>query len=112
MGAEEFDAVFKKRDTYPTRRVTLIRNGQPWDTTGAVSGRWLMVEDVAQTLEQRAISFVTPRTGGQVDVHFLTADVDTEGDYNVEVELLYTGSEPMTFPSSGYRRIKIVPDLG
>jgi hypothetical protein len=51
-------------------------------------------------------------TGSTVTVELVAADTATAGDWLVEIEARPTGGgDPVTYPSSGYGVLRIVPDL-
>lgn len=101
----------KRNDRRPYFRVQLTENGVPADITAAVAARIIMKTGNSIKINRAAMTFIDKPTG-VVQYAWGATDTDSSGDYNVEVELDWGGSEYETFPSTGYFAVKINDDLG
>jgi hypothetical protein len=101
----------KRGDRRPYWQGTLKANGDPVDLTDATSASFIMKLGTTGTpkVNKGAMTFVD-RPNGVVRYAWAAGDTDTSGDYNVEVEVSWSG-ELQTFPSKGYFVVTISDDL-
>lgn len=100
----------KKNDRRPYYRVQLTANGTPVDLTGATAARFIMKSGSTVVVNKQAMTFVD-RPTGVVQYAWGATDTATSGDFNIEVEVDWGGSELQTFPSKGYFTATISDDL-
>ena len=100
----------KRNDKRPRFRVALTANGDPVDLTAATSAFFIMKAGSTTKVNRGAMTFVD-RANGVVEYPWTGTDTDTSNTYNCEVEVLW-GTDPQTFPSSGYFTVTIEDDLG
>ena len=108
----DFD--LKANDTQPDFTVQLLQAGAAFDmsalsgvactfTMTAVAGGAAKVNKAAMTIDDAA--------NGQISYSWAAADTDTDGTYEAEVEVTWTGGNILTFPTDGYFDIDIEADL-
>lgn len=101
----------KAHDRRPHYRVQLTANGAPIDLTGASSVSFQMYTSAGTVKVAKTAATIVDGPTGVVEYAWAAGDTDTPGTYNAEFEVLW-GTEPQTFPSSGYFTITINADLG
>lgn len=108
----------KRGDNRPLLLMTLLRDGQPVNLTGAVSARLLSKKGSEQTISQ-ALTFQADRSLGEVFGTLSNAAggvTNQAGTYKGEVELTWSGSGASaaieTFPNRGTFTIEVEQDLG
>lgn len=102
----------KRHDLRPPLRLQLLSDGVPVDLSNAGSARLVMgsvrgvkVDGPVTILEQ------TGETVGIVEYDWQDGDTDTTGTFSAEVEVLWAGQVPETFPADSYFKVKVVKDL-
>jgi hypothetical protein len=98
----------KRGDRRPRYRVQLTSDGDPVDLTGVTSVRFIM--KTGSTIKVDEAADIITAASGIVEYAWAAGDTDTSGDYNVEIELDWSG-EKQTFPNSGYFTAKVNEDL-
>lgn len=102
----------KRGDTGPKFRATLNdADGDPIDLTGAaalfmmrdVNSRAIKVAAGAMTILDAAL--------GRVEYAWVTADTDTAGIYEAEVQVTFSDGLIETFPNDGHHRVEVVEDV-
>lgn len=108
------DFYIKKGDRLPKLVATLVdENEVKIDLTGATSVKFLMIDPGTTSPKVDTVATIlTPVTDGRVEYAWAAVDTDTEGDYDGEFEITWTGGEKTTFPNFRYLRIKIGKDIG
>ena len=110
--AEKQEFPIKRGDLLPTLVVTLLDGTTPVDLTAATSARFLMrslktglkVDGTVTVLDQTTST-------GKVEYEWADGDTDTVGVYQAEIEVLWPGNKPQTFPANGYFSVKVVEQL-
>lgn len=100
----------KRNDRRPRWRVDLTANGTAVDLTTATSVSFTMATSAGTTKVNKAAMTIINAATGTVEYAWASGDTDTSGAYNAEVEVMW-GTEPQTFPSTGYFAITITDDL-
>ena len=104
---------YKAHDTGPALQVILTwGDGTRVDLTGA--SVVFSMRDVGRdriVIYRRPVTIVEPMFG-QLEVAWQADDFALPGDYDAEFEVAFANGEILTFPSSGYLRIRVEPDLG
>lgn len=100
--------VFKRGDTWPPFKAQLTVGGAALDLSQASSVRFLA--SGPKTIF--GYMAVTDAAKGEVRYLWAPLDLDTPGLYQVEVEVVFTDGVILTAPSSGYREIEVIGDLG
>lgn len=104
----------KQHDLLPELVVTLLDNTVAVDLTDAVSARLLMRNLVAGLKVDAPVSILdpaVPANTGKVKYTWGLADTDIVGVFNAEVEVIWPGNKPQTFPGDGYFTVKVGNDL-
>lgn len=106
----------KRNDTAPPISITCLEAGVPKNLTGAASARLLLgtinAQGVSTTKVSGTMTFDPDRTTGKVYYSWAVGDLDTAGDYKVEVEITWADATKQTFPEDGYLIIHVVADVG
>lgn len=106
------DFSIKKGNTREAIQVTLKRNGDAIDLSGSgVSVKFQMRKISSGTLKVDAEATIVDDVGGEVKYEWKDADVNTTGIYYCEFIVTYGDGTVETFPSRGYKTIKIGEDL-
>lgn len=109
------DFTIKRGDREPGLVLTLEHNGAPYAIPGGATAKLLMKLPGAGSPKVNAAVVIDADQGanpGRVTYAWGATDTDTEGTFNIEVEVSYAGGEKATFPNDGYKTIEIVEDLG
>jgi hypothetical protein len=83
------------------------------DLTTATSAVFNMVPEGggAVKINRGSATIDSPPTNGQVTYAWGTADTNTVGTFNAEIEVLWADGKPETFPNDSYWTVEIVDDL-
>lgn len=104
----------KQYDLLPVLRMTLLDGETPVNLTLASEVR-LLLKNRTTGLKVDAVMEVLDQddddTVGQVQYEWQEGDTDTIGSFQGEVQVLWPGGLPQTFPSRGYLKININRDL-
>ena len=104
---------YKQGDTLPAFRAQLrdVVNGVEVakDLTLATSAKLLLRGPATLSA---ALTIEAPPTGGWVNRPWGVNDLATIGNYDVEVEVTWSGGGKQTFPPHGYGLIVVTDDLG
>ena len=104
--------VLKQHDRRPFFLAVLKGDGLPVDLTQATSARLIATLEGASTPAITGVlTFVVPRSSGQVSYAWQTNDTSTVGSYRAEVEVTWSDGTLQTFPNAGYIPLTILPDL-
>ena len=105
----------KQHDTDPNLYFTVYDGDTPVDLTTALSVRFLM-SSLSHGLVINNSSNVTlfdqTLHPGEGTYRFQVGDTDISGEFKAEIEITWAGSRRQTWPSKGYIKVKIAPDLG
>jgi hypothetical protein len=109
------DITLKQGDTWPTLQgaASTASGAEDLSTADAIT----VIIDGPVHLEKTAVA-IDPASndGNNWEVTWADTDLDTTGDYNVEVEVVWddasTPPKIQTYPNSGYNTLAIEPDLG
>lgn len=104
----------KQHDLLPEMVITLLDNDAAVDLTNAVSARLLMRNLVAGLKVDAPVSILdqsVTANKGRVVYTWTGTDTDTVGVFKAEVEVIWPGPKPQTFPGDSYFQIKVVNDL-
>ncbi len=107
--------IIKQHDLEPPLRVTLLDGTEAVDLSAVSEVRFLMksrstglkVDDV-MTVEDQS----NPDNWGKVSYTWQSGDTDTVGTFTGEIQVMWIGSRPQTFPANKYFTIDIQKDLG
>lgn len=103
----------KRGDLEPSISVVLDDAGTPVDLTVATAVRFLMTDAAGAVIVDRAMTKGNQTTDpGLVTMAWQAADTDAAGVFSGEVEVMWPGNRPQTFPGNGYLNILILADLG
>jgi hypothetical protein len=82
----------------------------PFSSTAGCTLSFLLKNETKQIKQVAMIS----DDGGNARYSYdpIATDVDTEGKYKQEWELVYPTGKILTFPNNGYNIVKIIADLG
>lgn len=104
----------KHYDLYPIFRLVLLDGTDPVDLTLATEAR-LLLSSRNTGLKVNASMTITDQTDpdniGLVTYAWQIGDTDTVGSFNGEIQVLWPGQIPQTFPASGYFNVIIGKDL-
>lgn len=104
----------KQYDLYPTFRAQLTDiDGNVVDLTHATEAR-LLVKNRTVGLKVNGVMDVLTQSGdtlGVVEYAWQAGDTDTLGSFQVEVQVMFPGNLPQTFPGKGYNKLNINRDL-
>lgn len=107
----------KQHDLLPALVVTLLDDDVAVDLTTADSARLLM-RNLAAGLKVNAFMTILDQTDadnlGKVSYDWQGLDTDTVGTFNAEVEIIWPGDRPQTFPAAKtlkYFKVVIQNDL-
>lgn len=102
----------KRNDLVPELNVALKdKEGAVVNLTGA-SVQFHMRAAGASTLKVDAAATLVTAASGTCKYTWVAANTDTAGDFEGEFEVTYSGGNIETFPTDGYIRIRVLPDLG
>lgn len=106
--------IIKQHDLLPKLSLTLVEGVDPVDLSLATSAR-LLVRSLATGLKVNAVMTVldqnVPANKGKVEYTWTGTDTDTVGKYKAEVEILWPGNKPQTFPANKYFVVDVQNDL-
>ena len=104
----------KQHDLLPDMVLTLLDNATAVDLTDAVSARLMMRNIVAGLVVDASVAILdqsVPANRGKVKYVWQAGDTALVGTFNAEVEVMWTGNRPQTFPGDAYFTVKVVNDL-
>lgn len=102
----------KRHDLRPPLRLQLLGDDLPVDLSNAGSARLVMSNIRGVKVDQPVtILAQTGETLGIVEYEWQEGDTDTVGTFNAEVEVMWAGSIPETFPADGYFKVRVGKDL-
>ncbi len=111
MAVETFD--IKVHDLLPVLRMVCTDAGEPVDLTNVSEVRLLLKNRTAglkvDALMEKADQEDEP---GVVTYEWQDGDTDTVGTFLGEIQVLWPGQKPMTFPAKGNFQVRINRDLG
>lgn len=114
--ATTVEYTIKQHDLLPDLVVTLLDGTTPVDLTTAESAR-LLVRNLSG-LKVNALMAIMDQTVaeniGKVVYTWTGTDTDTVASYNAEVEIIWPGARPQTFPSAKtqkYFKVTVLNDL-
>ncbi len=111
MATEKFN--LKQYDLLPSLRITLLDGSTPVDLTLASEARLLLKNRTGLLVDALMdISAQTGETVGVVEYEWQSGDTDTLGTLQGEVQVLWPGQIPQTFPAKGYFNVIVNRDLG
>lgn len=99
----------KRNDLLPDLVVTLLDGTTPVNLTAAVSVRFVMSNRTGVKVDEPMA--VTDATAGEVTYSWQPGDTDTKGLFNAEIEVMWPGDKPQTFPAEGYFQVAVGEDL-
>lgn len=108
------DANMKQFDLLPDLLLTVADDGTPVDLSAASSAK-LIVSNRSGVLIEADLEIEDQEDEsnlGKVRYVWQPGDTDTVGTFNMEVEVMWAGMRPETFPSKGYLKLAINRDLG
>lgn len=85
-------------------------DGAAIDLTGSSVSIVLRNKTTGSTIK-RAASIVDAASG-QVEYQFASGDTATAGAYELEWEIVFPDTKPLTIPDNSYHLLNILPDLG
>jgi hypothetical protein len=103
----------KQYDLLPVLRLELLDGTTPVDLTLASEVR-LLLKNRSAGLKVNAVMDKLTQTGdtlGQVEYEWQVGDTDTLGTFQMEVQVMWPGSLPQSFPPKGYNTLSINRDL-
>lgn len=107
---------YKRNDTGPPITITCLDGTNPKDLTSATSAKFLMgtinASGVSTAKVTGSMTFDADRTTGKVTYTWGATDLDTPGDYKVEVEVTFSNGEKQTYPSDSYLTVSVIADVG
>jgi hypothetical protein len=111
--ADETTFRIKQNDLEPSLRVQLLDLDDPVTTLGTATAIRCIVttRDGLTELVNRAMS-VVDAPNGWVELVWQAGDTTTLGTFRFEVEVMWPGARPQTFPVAGYGRLVVHDDLG
>ena len=99
-----FVAVLKDDFGEPTEAIV--------DLTTATAAVFNMRESVSGTVKiTRGSATISNPVGGEVTYAWGTADTNTAGEFQAEIEITWGDGKPETFPNNDYWTISIVDDI-
>jgi hypothetical protein len=109
------DFTIKRNDREPDLVMTLTQNGAPWPIPAGSTAKIIMKLPGAGVPKVDAAVVIDADQGtnpGKVSYAWAAGNTDTEGVYDVEVQVTLSSGETATFPISGYKTIEVTEDLG
>lgn len=115
------ETVYMKRGDLMPDLVLALWNGEDESTrtaveglTGASSIVFIMRNRAGVKIDRQAMTLDAPVDGVQnrVRMPWPAGSTDTAGDYDGEVEVVWPGEKPQTFPVRRKIKVKIEGDLG
>ena len=107
---------YKRGDTGPPITITCLDGTNPKDLTAATSAKFLMgtinAQGVSNVKAQGNMTFDADRGTGRVTYSWQAGDLDTPGEFKVEVEVTFANGTKQTFPSNGYLTVSVMADVG
>lgn len=98
----------KRGDLLPAWTVTLTDGGAAVNLTTASSITVKGYKPDGTTFSRA----VTGDANGVITMAWLATDTENVGDLLTEVEVIWPGSKPQTFPADGYLVTRIYQDIG
>lgn len=104
----------KQDDTDPSLYFSIFDGDTPLDLTSAVSVRFLMSSIQHGLVVNNAVVPLLDQTlfPGQGYYRWYVGDTAIAGEFKAEIEVTWAGGRKQTWPSKGYIKVKIAPDLG
>lgn len=109
--AADFD--IKQYDLLPDLLLTVADDGEPVDLSAASSAK-LIVSNRSGILIEAEVEIEDQsdeENWGKVRYVWQNGDTAEVGTYNMEVEVMWAGARPETFPAKGYLKLSINRDL-
>lgn len=103
----------KRFDLLPDMVLTVADNDVPVDLSLAGSAK-LIVSNRSGIKIEASLTIEDQEEEdkiGQVRYVWQEGDTDTVGSFNMEVEVMWAGQRPETFPSKGYLKLNVTRDL-
>jgi hypothetical protein len=103
----------KQHDTWPNWTAQLRdASNRPVDLTNATSAKLMRLPAGGGALQTLDLTFLSPRTQGQVMRDWQTGDNATANECRCEVEVTYNDGSVETFPNTGVYTMTVEADLG
>ncbi len=100
----------KQHDLEPPLRLVVLDGTAPVDLTNAVDVV-LIVGGIIDRAPMEADPDQTTNRG-HVKYDWQSGDTDTIGEFNFEIEVMWPGDRPQTFPVKSYAVLVVEDDLG
>lgn len=105
--------VIKQHDLLPPYEAVLSDNGVPVDLTTATEVRLLTADKTGLILNVLMTKDPDQVTNpGKVTYFWQSGDTAVAGSYKAEIQVIWPGTLPQTFPADGYLQLTIKKDLG
>ena len=102
----------KRNDTLPKLVVNLLDGGAAYDVTGQTPRLIMKIVGGGIPKVDRQLMTIEDGFNGVVSYSFSSVETDTEGTYEVEVEVEDVAGDILTFPTVGYYTVVVGVDLG
>lgn len=100
----------KRHDLYPPIEATLTdADGVAVDLTNASVS--MHMKRVGSSITVTKSMEIVEATEGTIKYDWVNGDTDIAGVYEVEFEITFANSKPLTIPIDGYEQFNIVEDL-
>jgi len=108
--------VIKRNDTLPLLSINVTARGEfneviPFSLTGVTACTFSMSDDSGNLKVSSATAQILIASAGTIQYVWTSYDTDTDGSYNGEFEMIFTGGQKMSVPSVGVIEIKILKDI-
>lgn len=102
----------KRGDTDPAFSTVLYNGSTPLDLTAASGVRLIVKLPGAVAAKVDAAMTIVSAAAGSVSYQWQTADTDTAGRYEMEIEVTWNNGRRRTIPTPGKDELVIESDLG
>lgn len=109
----DYDFQIKRGDRLPTIQASLTDgSGAAVNLTDATVKFLMRPRTSATPTVNAAAAIVGTATAGVVQYAWSAGDTDTAGEYLAEFEVTFLDGRKASFPSDGYTRVRVLPDVG
>ena len=108
--------IIKRNDTLPSLSISVKARGElneviPFHLSGVSACTFSMTDDCGSLKVSSAVATIMLASAGTIQYDWNSEDTDTEGKYNGEFELFFTGGKKMSIPTLGAIEINVIKDI-
>lgn len=108
--------IIKRHDTLPVLSLSIKSKGEineviPFNLSGVSACTFSMADDSGALKVSSASATILVASAGTIQYSWSSDDTNTEGKFNGEFELFFTGGKKMSIPTLGSIEINVIKDI-